>query len=94
MSHYDELRYAEYMKEIENDPQTPQEISEYKRRWMAKAHSSINFHSDLSVKAKDWCRRNMKRHEWSMSTWSNVYEHTLHFECPNDASSFQEFITQ
>ena len=73
---------------------TPQEIFEYKMRW--SPGYSVPIHSDLDWKAKDWCRKNMDRHRWSMDTWTNNYEHTFRFERKHDAdlfaSTFNEWV--
>ena len=57
---------------------TPLEIHEYKLRW--KPGYTVRLHSDLVNEGKTWCRRNCERHQWSMSTYTDVYEHTFHFE--------------
>jgi len=67
---------------------TPIEIFEYKNKW--KPGFSIRLHSDLVNEGKTWCRKNMARHEWSMTEWTNVYEHTFHFENENNAKQFKE----
>ena len=65
---------------------TPQEQFEYKLKW--KPGTSVRLHSDLADRGKDWCRRHLERHQWSMSEWTDVYEHTFHFE---DAQAAVEF---
>ena len=67
---------------------TPVEIFEYKNKW--KPGFSIRIHSDLTDQAKTWCRKNMARHQWSMTDWTNVYEHTFHFEHEQNAKQFKE----
>ena len=67
---------------------TPIEIFEYKNKW--KPGFSIRLHSDLVNEGKTWCRKNMERHQWSMTEWTNVYEHTFHFENENNAKQFKE----
>lgn len=67
---------------------TPQEIFEYKLRWAPGILVSI--HSDHHVKAKDWCRKNIGRHEWAMESYTNVYEHTFRFEHQHHANKFKE----
>jgi len=67
---------------------TPIEVFEYKNKW--KPGFSIRLHSDLVNEGKTWCRKNMARHEWSMTEWTNVYEHTFHFENENNAKQFKE----
>ena len=67
---------------------TPQEIFEYKLNW--KPGTSVRLHSDLVTEGKNWCRRNLSRHQWGMSEWTDVYEHTFHFEEEEDANLFIE----
>jgi len=67
---------------------TPQEIAEYKANW--KPGFIVKLHSDLDWKGKDWCRKNLERHQWSMSSYTDIYEHTFHFENEED---YIEFLT-
>ena len=68
---------------------TPLEISEYKMRWMANGTCyPVRLHSDLADNGKTWCRRNLERHQWSVATWTDVYEHTFFFEHKHDADEF------
>lgn len=67
---------------------TPQETSDYKLRWMRDSKHNVRLHSDLAVEGKDWCRKNLQRHQWSFTSWTRVYEHTFHFE---DAAASQRF---
>jgi hypothetical protein len=68
---------------------TPLEISEYKMRWMASGTCyPVRLHSDLADNGKTWCRRNLERHQWSVATWTDVYEHTFFFEHKHDADEF------
>lgn len=70
---------------------TPQEIADYKQRWMASGNNNpVGIHSDLDVKAKDWCSKNLERHQWSMKTWTDVYEHTFFFEDLLKAEEFRD----
>ena len=68
---------------------TPQEISEYKMRWMRDSSHSVRLHSDLDTQ---------ERHQWKMNTWTNVYEHTFYFENNEHAKLFEQqwpkFINQ
>ncbi len=78
---------------------TPQEIAEYKQRWMRTGNNNpVRLHSDLDTQGKTWCRRNLERHQWSMTTWTNVYEHTFFFENADHAELFEqqwpEFVNQ
>lgn len=68
---------------------TPQEISEYKMRWMRDGGHAVRIHSDLADRAKTWCRRQLERQQWSMGTWTDVYEHTFYFEDIRAAQNFE-----
>lgn len=59
---------------------TPQEISEYKQRWISNGGYAVRLHSDLDVAGKDWCRKQLERHQWSFRPHTDVYEHTFFFE--------------
>jgi hypothetical protein len=75
---------------------TPQEIGDYKRKWMPGY--SVRLHSDLDIQGKDWCRKHLERYQWSFSQWTAVYEHTFHFEdaviAQNFAMEFGRFANQ
>lgn len=66
---------------------TPQQINDYKLKWLP-GHT-VRLHSDLSDRGKTWCRRQLERHQWSFTAWTNVYEHTFHFEDIRAAQNFQ-----
>lgn len=69
---------------------TPQEISDYKVRWMSTGNNNpVRLHSDLDVAGKDWCRRTLERHEWSFTKYTDVYEHTFFFEDVRAAQNFE-----
>jgi len=67
---------------------TPQEIFEYKQRW--KPGYTVRLHSDLVDQGKTWCRRRIERHIWSMTEYTDVYEHTFHFENEIHANEFSK----
>lgn len=69
---------------------TPQEIADYKLQWLSSGNNHpVRLHSDLADVGKTWCRRNLERQEWSMTTWTNVYEHTFFFENIKAAQNFE-----
>lgn len=70
-------------------PQTPLDISEYKMRWKPNGFP-VAVHSDLDWRCKDWCRKNLERHQWSMDLHTAVYEHTFWFEHESDAIEFEK----
>jgi hypothetical protein len=66
---------------------TPQEIFEYKNRWLPKGYKVI-IHSDLRSRAKDWCKQNLDKPQYHQEGWTNVYQDTFHFETCEDAAKF------
>jgi hypothetical protein len=73
----------------------PQEIADYKQRWMSTGNNNpVRLHSDLDITGKDWCRKHIQRHQWSFSQWTDVYEHTFYFELEEHAAAFIKAFTQ
>ena len=66
---------------------TPQEIFEYKQRWMPGY--SVRLHSDLRSQAKDYCKIQLMAHQWKYHEYTDVYEDTFYFEHRIDAQSFE-----
>ncbi len=66
---------------------TPAEIFEYKQRW--KPGYTVRLHSDLADRGKSFAKRNSQRHQWSVTTWTDNYEHTFHFEHEESAQKFK-----
>ena len=81
------LQQVRYIKMDANS--TPQEVFDYKQKWKPNSYV-VRLHSDLDWKGKDWCRKNLKRWQWSMNTWTNVYEHTFLFEKEEHALEFSQ----
>lgn len=74
---------------------TPQDIADYKQRWMSTGNNNpVRIHSDLADQAKTWCRRQLERHQWSMTSWTAVYEHTFFFEDIRAAQNFAMEFSQ
>ena len=67
---------------------TPQEIFEYKKSWLTAGGNPVRIHSDLDIEGKQWCRKNLERHQWSFQSYTGVYEHTFWFE---DLKASQQF---
>ena len=67
---------------------TPQEINDYKLKWLPGY--TVRLHSDLDWKGKDWCRKQLERQAWSFTAWTYNYEHTFHFENQSTAQTFIE----
>ena len=66
---------------------TPQEIFDYKLTWLPGY--VVTLHSDLDWEGKRWCRRNLERHQWSFSAWTDMYEHTFYIENKIAAQNFE-----
>lgn len=66
---------------------TPAEIFEYKQRW--KPGYTVRLHSDVVDRGKTYCKRVCEKQQWSVTTWTNVYEHTFHFEHKHHADEFK-----
>jgi hypothetical protein len=69
---------------------TPQEIYEYKSRWMQKGGYAVAVDSDHDWQGKRWCSCNLERHQWSFSSYTDHYEHTFYFEHEEAASRFEK----
>lgn len=68
---------------------TPIEIFEYRQKWMTKEPHSVKLHSDLENAGKEWCSRMLEKQQWHFQKWSDVYEHTFHFENIKAAQNFE-----
>lgn len=71
---------------------TPQEITDYKQKWLDDNHYTVVVQSDYDVKGKDWCRKNLERHQWSFQSWTSSTEHSFFFEKEEYADSFRNYI--
>jgi hypothetical protein len=71
---------------------TPIEIDDYKTTWLKNAHI-VQVNEDLDVDGKTWCRKNVDRHRWSFSQYTDIYEHTFYFEAEQTAKDFESYIT-
>jgi YHS domain-containing protein len=69
---------------------TPQEIHDFKMKWMRDDPYHVRLHSDLESYGKDYCKQNFRPEQWKMSKWSDVYEHTFYFCSKNMAESFEK----
>ena len=65
----------------------PRDVFEYKNSW--KPGYTVRLHSDVVDRGKTWCRRQLEKQEWSVTTWTAPYEHTFHFENIYAAQNFE-----
>jgi hypothetical protein len=69
---------------------TPQEIHEYKNRWMSNSSFSVAVNEDHDFDGKQWCKSNLKQHQWHFLKYTDMYEHTFCFEAEEDMNKFKQ----
>lgn len=68
---------------------TPQEISDYKQRWMRLGKFyTVAIHSDNRWAAIQWCKVQLFKQQWVHRKFTDVYEDTFFFEYKQDADMF------
>lgn len=72
------------------DSMTPQEVYEYKKRWLMYSNHYAVTDELLEYSAKRWCRNNVPQHKWSFSKYTDFYEDTFYFEDESDKVRFTE----
>lgn len=70
---------------------TPQEIFEYKHRWMKANSFDVEVNEDFDFDGKEWCKANLQQHQWNFIRFSDVYSHMFCFEHEDDMERFEEF---
>ena len=66
---------------------SPQELFDYKKSWLPGYNVYVDVDSD--VFAKNWCRRNLERHQWSFSKHALPDDgHEVTFEHREHCASF------
>ena len=69
---------------------TPQDLFEYKNSWMPGHRAQIDM--DSHEAAKNWCRRNLERHQWSFRRHTRMDDsHTVHFESEDKKKEFVDY---
>ena len=72
-----------------NIEMTPQEVFEYKRKWLKESCYSIQVDVDSDVWGKDWCRKHIERTDWSFDRYTRPDDsHTFNFKDPRIAGEF------
>lgn len=72
---------------------TPLEISEYKMRWRPGYRVQVDCDSD--VWGKDYCRKHLKRHEWTFNKYTRPDDsHTFAFEQKEVALQFLQVYNE
>lgn len=72
----------------------PLEIVDYKLQWRKNTTIYITLDSDLEYSAKQWCRSNLKQHQWDFSKYTDMYEDTYYFETEEFKTYFEKGYTK
>jgi hypothetical protein len=59
---------------------TPQDIVDYKRRWMGKNPFETKIHSDYTSGTRVWLKDHVPKQQYHVQEHTNVYETTVIFE--------------
>jgi hypothetical protein len=73
---------------------TPQEIYEYKFTWLKSCNSYVKVNEDHDYLVKDWCKKNLKQHQWHFVRYTDIYEHTICFETEEFKSQFMDYFSK
>lgn len=73
---------------------TPQEISEYKSRWMNNKPFCVEVGEDVDFDGKQWCKKNLQQHQWKFIRYSGIYEHMFCFETEEFMNMFEQYINK
>ena len=71
---------------------TPEDIAEYKQKWMELNNNPVEINAEDDVKGKDWCRKNLERYQWSFRSWTDTKLHTFYFEEKMSAEIFKKYM--
>ena len=67
----------------------PLEIHDHKLAWRNKTPYTYHTHSDVRSAVQDWCKFNVKKHQWHLTTYIEAYTDFLEFETKDDYESFR-----
>jgi hypothetical protein len=70
----------------------PQDVFEYRQRWMRLAPHPVRIHSDLRNQAREYCKVQMHTSQWGHKQYTAVYEDTFYFQHPQDATAFRNYF--
>ena len=59
---------------------TPQEIIDYKRKWLGTTRLETKIHSDYTHATRTWLKDHVPKHQYHVQEHTNVYETTVIFE--------------
>lgn len=70
---------------------TPQEIVDYKRRWIMASYFESHVHSDNRSAVTEWLKNNCFKHRYDLKTFTDIYGDTARFELEEDFNAFNEW---
>ena len=70
----------------------PLEIVDYKTKWLKTCINIVKIHEDFEFDAKQWCKKNLMKHQWNFVKYTDVYEHSIYFETNEMKTNFEGFI--
>ena len=73
---------------------SPQAVSDHKRKWLMASYFASHVHSDYRSRVKDWCKANCFKWRYDIKTFTNVYEDTVRFELEEDFTGFNEWYKE
>lgn len=74
---------------------TPQEIFEYKHKWLSTGRICALVGDWSEYPAKQWCKENVEPHRWHFSKYvSPADEHSFCFEREEDYNAFLKFLNK
>jgi len=59
---------------------TPQEIVDYKRKWMGTSNLEIHIHSDYTRASRTWLKDHVPKHQYHVMEHTDVYQTSIAFE--------------
>jgi len=69
---------------------TPQEISDYKRKWLLGGfYFSVETHTDVREECRDWCKLNCFKWQYDVQRYTEVYQDTFVFHYGDDYTEFK-----
>lgn len=69
---------------------TPNDICDFKRKWLMASYYQVFIHTDMRNRTKDWLKLNVPKHLHDVKTFTNVDEDCVRFE---NGKHFDQFAT-
>ena len=73
---------------------TPQEISDYKRKWIMANYFESHTHTDLRSDVYSWCKQHCFQWRFDIKNFTDIYGDTVRFELKEDFDSFNEWYEE